>query len=105
MIWASSDRRSELPPDWDRLRRETLERDSYRCVWPGRWKPLPQRCNRPATDVDHVRRGNDHSARNRQSLCHGHHAAKTARESAEVRAEQQAKLKFPVQYPRHPGLR
>ncbi len=36
-----------------------------------------------ATDVDHVvplRRGGTHAASNLQSLCHYHHASKTARE-------------------------
>jgi 5-methylcytosine-specific restriction enzyme A len=103
--WESSDRRQELPADWATLRNQALERDHFRCVWPGRWKPENLRCNRPATDVDHVKRGNDHRLSNLQSLCPQHHAAKTAKESAEVRAEQQAKLSFPEQYPKHPGLR
>ncbi len=37
----------------------------------------------PATDVDHVvalRRGGTNAASNLQSLCHYHHASKTARE-------------------------
>lgn len=38
------------------------------------------RCPNVATDVDHIRPGSDHSEENLQSLCRGHHKAKTTRE-------------------------
>ena len=103
--WATSDRLSELPPDWHKLRAETLEYDGYQCVWPGRWaayRGVPQ-CGSPATDVDHVGDPFDHSAANRQSLCRGHHTIKTQKESAAARRRQLAKLRHPV--PKHPGLK
>ena len=97
MPWSSSDRREELPSNWDKLRQEALDRDGRRCRWSG--------CGQPATDVDHVRRGNDHRLQNLQSLCAWHHQIKTNQESAAERREQRAKLSFPNQYPKHPGLR
>lgn len=102
MAWERSDRREELPTNWDRLRQETLEADGHRCVWPGRWSP--QQCGQPATDVDHIHDPLDHRAHNRQSLCHRHHEAKTKREAAKALREMAAKLKYPVPA-KHPGLR
>jgi hypothetical protein len=112
--WDSSERRD--PPGWDRMRRETLESDHHRCVWPGRWAKARgiAQCGAPATDVDHVRRGeaagpDPHRAGNRQSLCRYHHDIKTQREAAEERARQRAKLSSPDRPDapgrKHPGLR
>lgn len=70
--WVNSDRREELPPDWQALRREALERDDYRCQWPF--------CGELASDVDHIIPGQDHSLANLQCLCKPHHLTKTARE-------------------------
>lgn len=106
MAWETSDRRNELPSDWPKRRLECLEADGHRCVWPGRWakKRGVKQCGEPATDVDHVRRGDDHSPGNLQSLCKWHHMWKTARESAAARAEQRKKLRHPAPA-KHPGLK
>lgn len=71
MAWGrESRRRSELPSNWKALRRLVLERDNSTCVW----------CGNPATDVDHIRRGNDHSLDNLRSLCHTCHMRRTGRD-------------------------
>ena len=98
-------RRQELPADWPRLRLEILDRDAHRCVWPWRGAPASRQCGQAATDVDHVRRGDDHRPANLQSLCGYHHQQKTAKEAAEARAEAQKKLRHPPMYGKHPGLR
>jgi len=73
--WSGSNRRAELPKDWGRRRRRVLRRDGYRC----------RRCGKPATDVDHVVPGDDHSDGNLQALCSDCHDAKTLEEAAAAR--------------------
>ncbi len=78
MSWETSDRRSELPPDWPKLRAQVLKRDGHRCTW-----NLPKsgaRCPRPATDVDHKVPGNWHGLENLRALCGTHHDQKSAKE-------------------------
>ena len=81
MGWETSDRRSRLPADWRRLRRLILERDEHRCTWTDNG----QRCRQPATDVDHVNRGDDHTPANLRSLCSHHHARKSSSEGNRAR--------------------
>lgn len=95
----SSKRRLELPPGWDAMRRETLERDGYRCQ---QKRSRGGICGQPANQVDHIVPGNDHSPENRQSLCGWHHRKKTEQESAEARRKIAAKGRMPVG--KHPGL-
>jgi 5-methylcytosine-specific restriction protein A len=57
---------------WRKVRRLKLNAHPM-CQWPG--------CDRPASDVDHIRpraQGGDDSDANLQSLCHSHHSQKTA---------------------------
>lgn len=79
--WSGSTRRRRLPKNWPIIRRRILERDGHRCTW----HDHDGRCTAPATDVDHVEPGDDHTAANLQSLCRAHHAAKS---SCEGRAAQ-----------------
>lgn len=82
MSWDTSDRRDRLPHDWAVRRLRVLRRDSYRCqarLSDGRL------CLAPASDVDHIVRGDDHRPENLQSLCRWHHSQKTAAEAAEAR--------------------
>jgi 5-methylcytosine-specific restriction endonuclease McrA len=81
--WAGSDRRHDLPPNWPSIRRRILRRDGHRCVVRD---PYGKRCSEPATDVDHIRPGNDHSDSNLRSVCEWHHDRKSAREGAAARA-------------------
>lgn len=62
---------------WKKLRRQVLADHPY-CSTPG--------CDRPATDVDHVKRVEEHpelayERSNLEPLCHSHHSQKTARET------------------------
>lgn len=94
--WRGSNRRSRLPAEWPAIRALILERDGHRCrhIIPGYG-----RCPHPATDVDHVDRGDDHEPENLRAVCAGHHKIKSAQEgrAAQKRATPRAE--------RHPGLR
>lgn len=81
--WDNSDRVSRLPGNWASLRLATLRRDHYLC----------QGCGAPATEVDHVIPGDDHSLENLQSLCTPCHAAKTRREGVAAQRARRAYLK------------
>lgn len=94
LSWASNVRRKELPPGWvSVIRPRILRRDRYTC----------QQCGAPANQVDHIRRGNDHSDSNLQALCEKCHRRKTAREGKEARyglAPRRGKRFEP-----HPGMK
>lgn len=77
MAWATSNRRSELPPTqaWEAIRKRVIRRDAGRCV----------ACGAPGTDVDHIIPGADHNLGNLQLLCRDCHQTKTQRESAQAR--------------------
>lgn len=96
MAWEGSTRHARLPADWRTRRARVLKRDDYRCVA----VEDGHRCSEVATDVDHIVRGDDHRETNLQSLCHWHHARKTAAEAAEARRPRPSALR-----PRepHPG--
>lgn len=70
--WTGSNRRAELPADWDVRRERVLRRDRYRC----------RRCGARATDVDHIDDPADHDPANLQSLCTDCHRVKTLAEAA-----------------------
>lgn len=111
--WASSTRRTELPPDWrSRIRPAVLNRDGHRCTWldghldggfvdylRGNYDPAA-RCTRRARDVDHALGRHDHRVEACRSLCISHHRQRTGREAAEGRARKRGQL--PVR--KHPGL-
>lgn len=100
--WSGSDRRSRLPADWVRIRARILKRDGYRCT---HLDDLGERCAEPASDVDHVLRGDDHRDVNLTSLCGWHHRQKSSREGAAAKAanwrRQNAKFRRTEE---HPGL-
>jgi 5-methylcytosine-specific restriction protein A len=75
--WANSDRRKRLPKDWAHRRRWVMERAGFICEWQvdGRLE-----CDKLATEVDHVERGDNHALWNLQALCHDHHFQKTLAE-------------------------
>lgn len=75
--WTNSTRRDRLPSDWRILRTRILQRDKYKC----QALMIDSRiCGDLATDVDHVRAGDEHGEWNLQSLCTWHHARKSGRE-------------------------
>lgn len=88
-----------------------LERDHYECQ---RWVLEPngvvmRKCLAPANEVDHIRRAengapDDDSLENLESLCHWHHAQKTAQESAEQR-KRNRELRKEREWYSHPAYR
>lgn len=87
--WRNSDRRSRLPANWASIRREVLRRDGNRCTW----REHGDRCaTTTGLEVDHIRRGDDHSPANLRTLCSLHHASKSAQEGAEALAKRRAKI-------------
>ncbi|KOV10358.1 HNH endonuclease [Streptomyces sp. XY431] len=83
MAWSGSTRRERLPSDWPTRRQVVLRRDAWRCVAVTR---DGDRCTEAATDVDHIRPGDDHSLDNLQALCRWHHGRKSAYEGVTARA-------------------
>ncbi len=77
--WSGSDRRSRLPKDWPKIRLRVLRRDGGQCT---ALTEAGERCVSTATDVDHIRPGDDHSMENLRSLCSWHHRQKSSREGA-----------------------
>lgn len=100
--WENSTRRDRLPPDWPKRRLRILRRDKYLCQ-----ERLDDGllCMGKATDVDHIKPGDDHSDDNLQSLCVLHHRRKSGREGAAAnnakRREIAARFK---RVEEHPGL-
>lgn len=104
--WAGSDRRQELPDDWERRRKRVLARDGYRCT-ERLTHPTgdTERCPSPATDVDHIRPGGDHSYGNLRALCSWHHQKKSSAEGGIARAVQRRRTRQRFRrVETHPGL-
>lgn len=92
--WANSDRRKRLPANWGSwIRPHVLRRDGYRCRL-----AFEGFCIGTATEVDHIRRGDDHAMTNLQAACTPCHRHKSA---VEGRAAQQSPHRPPD---KHPGL-
>nr|DAK51749.1 MAG TPA: HNH endonuclease bacteriophage, HNH Endonuclease, DNA.52A [Caudoviricetes sp.] len=74
-------------------RKRVLERCGYRCEW---MITREERCPEKATDVDHIKPGDDHSFRNLRGLCGKHHARKSSSEGwwARKRLIEESKQKF-----------
>lgn len=99
MTWSSSDRRAQLPSNWQRvIRPRILRRDGHRCTWIDQG----QRCTERATEVDHRRRGDDHRDSNLRSLCGPHHATKSSAEGHAARRARPSRRRRPPEA--HPGI-
>jgi hypothetical protein len=89
------DHAARLPADWLARRARVLARDGHRCTASNDGT----RCTRAATDVDHIRRGDNHNETNLTSLCGWHHARKSSAEGNTARTRPtQARPRE-----RHPG--
>jgi hypothetical protein len=99
MPWESSNRKSELPSDWDAVRQRIGDRDGWRCRWP---RSRGGECGQPANQCDHKEPGSDHSDSNLWMLCRWHHNRKTQEESTAGKRALADKGRHPVE--RHPGL-
>ena len=96
--WIGSTRRERLPADWLRRVAAVKRRDQGRCTW---MDPHGRRCAAAGTDVDHIRRGDDHALSNLRLLCRAHHAYKSSREGNAARGPAITKAR-PAE--KHPGI-
>ena len=99
MAWEGSTRRARLPRNWRTLRLRVLRRDGYICQ--ARFSE-GQLCGQPATDVDHIEPGDDHSMANLRALCAWCHARKSATEGGTAAAQTRVRTERPK--PTHPAL-
>lgn len=81
--WKNSNRRQELPKDWQKIRAIARLRADGRCE---HVSASGVRCTRRGTDADHAFDRDNHSPFAIQWLCPEHHKRKTARESWAARA-------------------
>lgn len=95
MGWETSDRKSDLPPNWDRIRIRVLRRDRYIC------QIRLQGCTKRASDVDHIGSRTDHSLLNLQSACAHCHGRKSSQEGHNAKRRLRDARKRPDE--RHPG--
>lgn len=96
MAWDSSDRRTELPPDWRRRRAAVLARDHHRCRWP---LTYGGECGADADEVDHRHDPQDHSLGALWALCPVHHGRKTQAEARAARRPQTTRRRAPEPHP------
>ena len=87
--WDTSNRRDRLPPDWPRIRKRILKRDRHICQHEDDYHGL---CGEPATEVDHIRAGDDHRDVNLQALCTWHHKRKSSREGNAARSAKRREI-------------
>ena len=102
--WQGSRRRSELPANWEQIRKRVFRRDGYRCtaIDPNTGK----RCPEPAEECDHIGSKNDHSDANLRSLCSWHHGQRSGRQGAvaSATAKRRKAARFAQPKEDHPGL-
>lgn len=90
--WANSNRRAELPPDWEQLRQVVKRRADGRCQ---AVVHVPD-CDGIGTDCDHIDDPDDHSIDNLRWLSGPCHRAKTVADNR--RARQRARRR-PERHP------
>lgn len=93
--WSSSNRRQELPPGWAKIRQSVINDAGGVCEIRG------PNCKGWATDVDHIKRGSDHSRRNLRAACSVCHQHKSSAEGNAARRKLKSQRKRPTE--RHPG--
>lgn len=93
-MW-QGERRSHLPPDWERRRKATLQRDRTCQI------ARPRICTVRSTEVDHIQRGNDHSESNLRGVCRNCHMWKSSREGHDAKNQRKQRIK---RVEDHPGV-
>jgi hypothetical protein len=94
--WQTSNRAARLPANWrTEIQPAILERDAYRCRI--RWDAG---CEGVASQVDHIRAGDDHRPGNLQAACGWCHGKKSSEEGHAARRYFSSKRRLE----RHPGL-
>lgn len=99
--WAGSDRRADLPANWEAVRRFVLERDKT-CRCPGclRCSPVPGGpCVARSTDADHLGDRRDHRPEMLAGKCGPCHDLKSSSEGNVAKRNRKAGPRE-----RHPGL-
>ncbi len=97
--WSSSNRRSQLPPNWPSLRLQRFAIDNWTCV------DCDYRDDTQTgigLECDHIGDPLDHSLDQLRTRCTTCHAEHTKQQAAEGRAAHAAKRRPPAR--RHPGL-
>lgn len=84
---SATDRKDELPDDWDAIRQEVFDRDGRRCTW---ILPSGKRCENGPHTADHIGSKWDNSLPNLRTLCEPHNSKRTASQGAEEAARQRA---------------
>ncbi|MEU8047790.1 HNH endonuclease [Micromonospora echinofusca] len=110
MAWETSDRRQRLPRNWAEIRARVLKRDGYACqfVWRNE-RGRMEKCGKPATEVDHINPGDDHSPDNLRAACSACHAFKSSHEGGTAARQAAARVRREVgsrfqRTEQHPGL-
>lgn len=101
MPWSTSSRRSNLPADWQAIRRRILRRDNASCRWREADGTL---CALPANEVDHIEPSGSDEDWNLRALCSWHHRQKSSREGAAAYTAKRNEIasRFRYEIP-HPG--
>lgn len=99
--WASSGRRAELPPDWDKIRQQVFQRDGHRCT---AILPSGKRCPRGrmtghSIECDHIGDRLDHRIEALATKCSHHHMKKTQGEALEGRTKRQGPKRPSEEHP------
>lgn len=102
MGWETSGRRGRLPNNWDTIRRKVLRDAKHACqvkTGPGR------ACGRHATEVDHIRAGDDHSPANLRAICTECHGKKSSAEGNDAQRKRRSEISERFRRTeQHPGL-
>lgn len=97
--WRGSTRRARLPATWEsELVPMIYERDGAQCTHTEHGERCPTRGYRDSRgrwrglEVDHDKRGDDHSPSNLRLKCSYHHGLKSAQEGVEAKAAKAAAI-------------
>ena len=103
MAWSSSNRRRELPPDWEAIKRSIFARDNRQCQ---RIDLYGDKClSTKWLECHHKGSPLDHSPENLVTYCRECHRIETHKQSAKARAANAARIANSYRRREdHPGL-